>query len=80
MAPSYFRHVNLNINHSMPCVMAKILGAFKITIENTTRKTEVTKYVLLSENVGFNLLGDHIDFDLKGTTNLRRQAKPGAYD
>ena len=72
MAPSYFRHVNLNINHSMPSIIAKMLGAFKITIDNVTRKTEKTKYVLLQENVGFNLVGDHIDFDLKGTTNPRR--------
>ena len=47
MAPSYFRHVNLNINHSMPSIIAKMLGAFKITIDNVTRKTEKTKYVLL---------------------------------
>ena len=40
MAPSYFRHIYMTFNHSMPSCLVKIIGAYKIQIKNhTTGKT-----------------------------------------
>jgi hypothetical protein len=74
MAPNYFRHVNLNLFHKLPSILAKVIGAFKIRVENVKTRSVDISYVMLIENVGFNLAGEKLaSYDLKGTTNSRRK-------
>lgn len=74
--PNYFKHINLSIFHNLPSMLVKVLGAYRISTKNRNTSSRTVSWVLLSENLGYNLKESYEDYDLKGTINDRRRLKP----
>lgn len=74
VAPNYFKHVNLSIFHNLPSRLVKVLGAYRVTVKNLNTGSRRCEWVLMSENLGYNLDTQYADYDLKGTINERRKS------
>jgi hypothetical protein len=73
-APRYFDYLCKSFFHNFPCALAKILGAYKISIRNNSNKNRVTeKYYVIIENLNYGITDEKkiIRFDLKGSTRNR---------
>ncbi|CAG9319336.1 unnamed protein product [Blepharisma stoltei] len=77
LAPNYFRHVCKSFFHSMPSLLVRTLGAFRIYIKNQGTGRSRVECALLYENVGFNMPEKCFTYDLKGTANSRRKVRSG---
>jgi hypothetical protein len=75
VAPNYFKHTNLSIFHNLPSRLVKVLGAFRVSVKNTNTGARRCNWILLSENLGFNLTNPVLAFDLKGALNPNRKQK-----
>ena len=73
-ATQYFHYICKCFFHSCPSVLAKILGAYKIYIKNSSANGGRTEkyYVLLMENIFFGMDKSQIvTYDLKGSIKNR---------
>ena len=61
----------------MPTLLNICLGAYKINVKNQSTGKNKTEWWLVFENIGNNLEGSVMYYDLKGTTNKRRKVKDG---
>ena len=77
LAPNYFVHMCKGIFHNMPTLLNVCLGAYKINFKNFSAGKSRTEWCLVFENIGHDLKGPTIAYDLKGTTNKRRKVKNG---
>lgn len=77
LAPNYFSHVRKSVFHEMPSILNICLGAYKINIKNISTGKSRTDWCLVFENIGSQLSGPTIVYDLKGTTNKKRRVKGG---
>ncbi|OMJ89823.1 hypothetical protein SteCoe_7904 [Stentor coeruleus] len=77
IAQNYFKHVCKSLFHSMPSILNRCLGAYRIWIKNSTTGKSRTEWCLVFENIGPRLQGPTLAYDLKGTTNKRRKVKDG---
>mmetsp|Transcript_27448 Transcript_27448/g.5050 ORF Transcript_27448/g.5050 Transcript_27448/m.5050 type:complete len:82 (+) Transcript_27448:255-500(+) len=74
-APNYFRHVCKNFYHGMPSCLVKTLGVFRIGTKNLTTGRWKIDWVVIYQNIGFNMPPNVMTYDLKGTRNSRRYVK-----
>ena len=74
LAPNYFKHFCNSEFHSMPGLMVRTLGCFRVYIKNHTKGKSKCKWVLLSENLGHSMPKEVEIYDLKGSFNHRRFA------
>ena len=72
LAPNYFRHTCKKFFHAMPSRLVKALGAFCINTKKTSSK-ETTEWLLLFENLNFNMHEPTKTYDLKGALNQKRK-------
>lgn len=77
LAPNYFRHICKSFFHDMPSRLVRILGAFRISVKNHTTGKQRVEWLILSENLGYNIPEKLLKYDLKGTFNQRRYVKDG---
>lgn len=77
LAPNYFRHICKNYFHNMPSLLVKTLGAYKVYVKNQGTGRSRLEFLLLFENLGFNMPDKCFAYDLKGTANSRRKVKQG---
>lgn len=77
IAQNYFKHVCKSLFHSMPSILNRCLGAYRVGIKNATTGKSRTEWCLVFENIGPRLQGPTLAYDLKGTTNKRRKVKNG---
>ena len=49
----YFDYLSKSFFHDFPCAIAKILGAFQVTIQNNTTGKTKKLYFVVSENMNF---------------------------
>lgn len=73
-APRYFDYLCKSFFHNFPCALAKILGAYKISIKNSSNKNKISeKYYVVSENLNYGISNEKsiIRYDLKGSTRNR---------
>ena len=77
LAPNYFRHLFKSFYHSMPSRLAKVYGAYRISVKNVLTNNKRIEWLLLFENLSIVMPRLHLVFDLKGTLNIRRYVKPG---
>ncbi|CAI2382914.1 unnamed protein product [Moneuplotes crassus] len=72
--PRYFDYLCKSFFHNFPCALAKILGAYKVTIKTNGRKNSLTeKYYVIIENINYGITDEThiIRYDLKGSTRNR---------
>jgi hypothetical protein len=77
LAPNYFRHLFKSFYHSMPSRLAKVYGAYRVSVKNYLTGNKRVEWLLLFENLSIVMPRLHQVFDLKGTLNARRFVKPG---
>jgi len=77
LAPNYFRHLFKSFYHSMPSRLAKVYGAYRVSVKNFLTGSKRVEWLLLFENLSVVMPRLHQVFDLKGTLNARRFVKPG---
>ena len=77
LAPNYFRHICKNFFHLMPSRLVKTLGAFRIHQKNLKTGKNKTDWMLLFENLGYQMPKKNLVYDLKGTCNQSRRVKDG---
>ena len=77
LAPNFFIHQCKSLFHNMPSVLNTCLGAFKIAVKNISSGKSKSEYCLIFENIGSQFKGPVLNYDLKGTTNLKRKVKRG---
>jgi hypothetical protein len=68
-APRYFDYLCKSFFHNFPWALAKILGAYKISIKsNGKNKTSEKKYYVITENLNYGISNEKhiIRYDLKG--------------
>lgn len=73
-APRYFDYLCKSFFHNFPCALAKILGAYKISIRSNTNRNKVTeKYYVITENLNYGISNEKniVRYDLKGSTRNR---------
>ena len=73
-APRYFDYLCKSFFHNFPCALAKILGAYKISIRTNNNKNKISeKYYVVSENLNYGITNEKsiIRYDLKGSTRNR---------
>jgi len=73
-APRYFDYLCKSFFHNFPCALAKILGAFKISIRANSSKSRVSeKYYVITENLNYGINNEKniVRYDLKGSTRNR---------
>jgi len=65
----YFDYLSKSFFHRYPCTLAKILGAFKIKINNKTKGTQRKIYFFIQENLGYGIKDESeiTIYDLKGS-------------
>jgi hypothetical protein len=73
IAPNYFKHINLSLFHNLPSLLVKVIGAFRVSVKNLNTGSRRCSWVLISENLGFNLESRPLPYDLKGTINEKRK-------
>jgi 1-phosphatidylinositol-3-phosphate 5-kinase len=72
LAPSYFRHFCNSELHSMPSLMIRTLGCYRVYTKNHTLGKQACKWVMLFENLGCSMPAEVVVYDLKGSFNHRR--------
>ena len=73
-APRYFDYLWKSFFHNFPWALAKILGAFKISIRPYGSKSKMTeKYYVITENLNYGITNEKsiVRYDLKGSTRNR---------
>ena len=73
-APRYFDYLCKSFFHNFPCALAKILGAYKISIRSNSNKNKVSeKYYVITENLNYGITNEKsiLRYDLKGSTRNR---------
>jgi 1-phosphatidylinositol-3-phosphate 5-kinase len=69
----YFDYLSRTFFQMYPCSLAKILGAFKIKVNNKTKGTTKKLYLFIFENITFGSLPEDniVTYDLKGSVKNR---------
>lgn len=68
--PAYFDYMCKAFFHDYPCALAKILGAYVVTVKHQD-ETSIKKYILVLENLNLGIKPDDekhiVRYDLKGS-------------
>ncbi len=78
-APDYFDYMSKCLFHSLPSVMAKMLGFYQIVIHNPATGTEFNYFLQIMENLFYEGRCDRM-FDLKGSMRNRKIESTGEED
>ena len=57
-APRYFDYLCKSFFHNFPCALAKILGAYKISIRANNKGKVSEKYYVISENLNYGITNE----------------------
>lgn len=77
LAPNYFQHVFKSFYCGMPSRLAKVYGAYRVSVKNLLTGNRRVEWLLLAENLRITMPRIFKVFDLKGTLNPRRFVRLG---
>jgi 1-phosphatidylinositol-3-phosphate 5-kinase len=78
-APNYFAFMHQNLFHSLPSVIAKMMGLFQVTIRAPGTGLEFNWFMLVMENLFYDRMPNR-RFDLKGSMRNRKIQSTGEQD
>lgn len=78
-APNYFAFMHQNLFHSLPSVIAKMMGLFQVTIRAPGTGLEFNWFMLVMENLFYDRVPNR-RFDLKGSMRNRKIQSTGEQD
>ena len=78
-APNYFNFMHQNLFHSLPSVIAKMMGLFQVTIRAPGSGLEFNWFMLVMENLFYDRVPNR-KFDLKGSMRNRKIQSSGEQD
>jgi 1-phosphatidylinositol-3-phosphate 5-kinase len=78
-APNYFAFMHQNLFHSLPSVIAKMMGLFQVTIRAPGSGLEFNWFMLVMENLFYDRIPSR-RFDLKGSMRNRKIQSTGEQD